>query len=179
MERFYRFLSGLFLLILSVSGLIFVIKWSTPRNFILDYLQSLDGNNRFIAIIVFVIFAIIALLLIFVRSKKNVRESNLKEIMKNESGNVNISLPVLESIVLRLAGEFEPIRDAKVLLKSLPDGIAILVKTAMLSNVNIPEITEKMQNRIIEYFAENIQVAVKEIKIVVVREIGEIKPRVE
>ena len=181
MQRFFRFLAGFLLLIISLAALVLVVDWNLPLSFVSALLAGLGGMSQIAAIVASAAFVLLSLFMMFAGGGKSFaeRESNQREIVENESGKVNISMPVLENIALRLASEVEDVREAKVLLKSLPEGVAVLLKIGIASNADILATTTALQDSIKDYFENNIKLNVPEIKVVIVKEIGESKSRVE
>jgi len=67
---------------------------------------------------------------------------------ENPQGEVTLALPAIEDYIIKLASKMPEIRDIKSKIQVTKAGIEIIAKVALYSEVNIPEVTEKIQGAI-------------------------------
>ena len=64
----------------------------------------------------------------------------------NPSGRVSVSLGALEEMIKRKIGRVSDIKDAKATISATRKGLLVKVKLILCSEVNIPEISSRIQN---------------------------------
>ena len=67
---------------------------------------------------------------------------------ENPHGEVTLSLSAIEDYIKKLTHKMPEIRDVKSSISAGKSGLEVIAKVVLYSDVNIPEITEKMQNAI-------------------------------
>ncbi|MBU4312057.1 MAG: alkaline shock response membrane anchor protein AmaP [Candidatus Omnitrophica bacterium] len=67
---------------------------------------------------------------------------------ENPQGEVTLALSAIEDYIIKLASKMPEIRDIKSKIQVTKAGIEIIAKVALYSEVNIPEVTEKIQSAI-------------------------------
>lgn len=67
---------------------------------------------------------------------------------ENPYGEVTLSLSAIEDYIIKLANKMPEVRDIKSNIHVAKSGIVIVAKVALYSEVNIPEVTEKIQSAI-------------------------------
>ena len=66
----------------------------------------------------------------------------------NPAGRVSVSLVALEEMIKRKVVQMPDIKDVKVRLTASKKGLYVRIKLVLSSEVNIPEITSKVQDKI-------------------------------
>lgn len=161
-----RILLILFSFILIGFGLItffMVLGWGQP----LQYLDRvfLTENNRWIigfsAVVIFI--AGLAVLI----GNISTRPSSRTRIITTEQGEVSISLSALENLVKKAAFQVHGVRDVKPLIKITPQGVAILIKAALIPGTVIPEAAQEIQTGVKGFLEQMAGLAVVEVKVLV------------
>ncbi|HHU85613.1 MAG: alkaline shock response membrane anchor protein AmaP [Pelotomaculaceae bacterium] len=93
-------------------------------------------------------------------------------------GQVKVSFQAIESLVEKVVSQFNGIRDVKPRIIAVPQGVGIQVRASVTPDVNVPEVSREIQNRIKERILEVTGITVNTVKISV-ENISLNKPRVE
>ncbi len=93
-------------------------------------------------------------------------------------GQVKVSFQAIESLVEKVVSQFNGIRDVKPRIITVPQGVGIQVRASVTPDVNLPEVSGEIQNRIKERIQEVMGITVNTVKISV-ESISLNKPRVE
>lgn len=126
-------------------------------------LQVLHG--RWEVALVGLVFLVISIRLLFSGLKtKKITEAVIKS---GEFGAVTISLVALESLVLSTIRNMEDIKDVKVNIKKIDEGVSINLKLVVNLDVVIPEIAEELQNTIRASIENTAGIAVSDVRICV------------
>jgi len=106
-------------------------------------------------------------LAIYLIQKKNrFNTLNLSVTQKTSFGEVKISLNSLKHLIYKVLKKIEKIKESKSSINILKTGeINIDLHLVLKEDVNIPEISEKIQRELKEYLLETTGIEVKEIKI--------------
>ena len=73
---------------------------------------------------------------------------------ENPYGEVTVALSAIEDYIKKLTNRMSEIKDIKSNISAGKSGIEVIVKTTPYSDVNIPEVTEKIQNAIRSHLQE-------------------------
>ena len=65
-------------------------------------------------------------------------------------GQVKVSFQAIESLVEKVVSQFNGIRDVKPRIIAVPQGVGIQVRASVTPDVNVPEVSREIQNRIKE-----------------------------
>jgi uncharacterized alkaline shock family protein YloU len=99
-------------------------------------------------------------------------------LTESSLGQVNVSLQAIESLVEKIVSQFNGVREVKPSIVTVPQGIGIKVRVAVTPDVNLPQLSEEIQNRVKSRVLEVTGITVNTIKIMV-ENITVHKPRVE
>jgi len=118
-----------------------------------------------------IILGLVGVLLIFLAiyliwQKAQIDKGNLSVVQKTSFGEIKISIGSIKHLTLKVVkvmGEITETRPEVNILKS--GGINIDLHLSVKQDVNIPELSEKIQRKVKEYILETSGIETKEIKI--------------
>lgn len=148
MNIIFRVLLAFYAFCLTVISLISMVMtlnsdmFRRTSDYVMESLLSGKASRILLFIIEMIFFGLsLVFLLSGVKSEKN-----KKAISKfNNSGEVRISLNTIESITLAAARKLNGVKDTKAYVAKDGDNVSILVKTVVLSDINIPTLLEEIQ----------------------------------
>ncbi|TFG90272.1 MAG: alkaline shock response membrane anchor protein AmaP [Candidatus Atribacteria bacterium] len=124
-------------------------------------------SNFFNQIILGVVGALLFFLAIYLICQKvKTDKGNLSVVQKTSFGEIKISIGSIQHLILKVIkgiGEITETRPEVNILKS--GGINIDLHLSVKQDVNIPELSEKIQRKLKEYLLETSGIETKEIKI--------------
>lgn len=152
------FISGIFLALslrlFSLESFFFKINYWIYSNFFNQIVLGLVG----------VLLIFLAVYLIWQKTK--IDKGNLSVVQKTSFGEIKISIGSIKRLaskVIKGMGEIAETRPEVNILKS--GGIDINLHLSVKQDVNIPELSEKIQRKVKEYILETSGIETKEIKI--------------
>ena len=152
------FISGIFLALslrlFSLENLFFKTNYLIYSNFYNQITLGLVG-----ALLIFMVIYLIW-------QKAQIDKGNLSVVQKTSFGEIKISIESIKRLVLKVIkgmGEITEMRPEVNILKS--GGIDINLHLSVKQDVNIPELSEKVQRKLKEYLLETSGIETKEIKI--------------
>lgn len=149
--------------------------WTTPILNMHDYL--LNPSTKWLVgstgILVFIISSSIA-----IRSFRS-KQDRVSAVHNTSLGQIKISLPALENLILRCAKNVEGIRDIKPILQNNKGNLLIKLSTQVAPDVKIPEVSEELQKVVKDYLKRTAGINVQEIKVLVNKVSWDTKSRVE
>ena len=152
------FISGIFmalsLRLFSLESFFFKINYMIYSNFL----------NQIILGVVGALLFFLAIYLIYQKVKTD--KGNLSVVQKTSFGEIKISIGSIQHLTLKVIkgiGEITETRPEVNILKS--GGINIDLHLSVKQDVNIPELSEKIQRKLKEYLLETSGIETKEIKI--------------
>ena len=152
------FISGIFLALslrlFSLENLFFKTNYLIYSNFYNQITLGLVG-----ALLIFMVIYLIW-------QKAQIDKGNLSVVQKTSFGEIKISIESIKRLVLKVIkgmGEITEMRPEVNILKS--GGINIDLHLSVKQDVNIPELSEKVQRKLKEYLLETSGIETKEIKI--------------
>ena len=111
-------------------------------------------------------FLLFSLAIYLIQRKNRLNTLNLSVTQKTSFGEVKISLNSLKHLILKVLKKIEKIKESKSSINILrTGGINIDLHLVLKEDVNIPEISEKIQKELKDYLLETTGIEVKEIKI--------------
>lgn len=176
MTYFDRFLLLLYtlgtMIVLFVIGLA-VAGWTTPIYLFQVSLSRYD--HRIIIGIITVVFLILSIKF-FLQSLT--RERRLPQAVVHETGigQVRVSNEAVENMVSRIVNQVRGVREVSPRVIFLPEGINIFIRVVLLPEINIPQTSDEIQNRVTDYMSEVAGIKIKSVKILVENISGETKP---
>ena len=124
-------------------------------------------SNFFNQIILGMVGALLIFLVIYlIWQKAQIDKGNLSVVQKTSFGEIKISIESIKRLTLKVVkgiGEITETRPEVNILKS--GGINIDLHLSVKQDVNIPELSEKVQRKLKEYLLETSGIETKEIKI--------------
>ncbi|MBA7609994.1 hypothetical protein ES703_17197 [subsurface metagenome] len=152
------FISGIFLALslrlFSLESLFFKTNYLIYSNFFNQITLGLVG-----ALLIF-----LAIYLIW--QKAQIDKGNLSVVQKTSFGEIKISIGSIKRLVLKVVKEMEEITETRPEVNILKSGgINIDLRLSVKQDVNIPELSEKIQRKVKEYILETSGIETKEIKI--------------
>ena len=173
-ESFNNLIFVLFMLIMIfISGIVFLISlklisieimvWKVNNYYNLFY----SNSSYFNQVISGLIAALIIILLIYlIWRKAQYNRESLSVVQKASFGEIKISTGSIKLLTLKVAKGMEEVKEVKTEVNIVKTGgININLHLAVKQDVNIPELSEKIQRRLKEYILETIGIETKEIKI--------------
>ncbi len=169
-NSFKRFLLAVYSLILTIAAIVLIFASFSPDTFnnIAEYISSnilANTGYKFLLIIFEILFlaASVTFLLSGISDDKEKKSiSKLTEI-----GEIRISLSSIESIVLTASKRLNGIKEAKAYVYKCVDGVTIVLRAVVLSDVNIPTLSEDIQVKVKRTVEETSGIKVNEVKVVV------------
>ncbi len=129
----------------------------------------------FFVLELFLLFASVVFLLSGFRVKKNRKAI----IQKTPLGQVSISLNSIENIVCGTIRKMQLIKESKVYVESINDRVAVVIKTVVMMDTNIPALVEDIQKKSKKAIESNTDIEVDSVKVLVDDVCSMYKPRVE
>jgi len=168
-ESFNNLIFVLFLVVsISISGIFLALSlrlFSLENLFFkTNYLIYSSFINQIVLGIVGVLLIFLAIYLIW--QKTQIDKGNLSVVQKTSFGEIKISIGSIKRLALKVIkgmAEIREIRPEVNILKS--GGINIDLHLSVKQDVNIPELSEKVQRKLKEYLLETSGIETKEIKI--------------
>lgn len=152
------FISGIFL---ALSMRLFSLEYFFFKTNYLIY------SNIFNQIILGLVGALLIFLAVYlIWQKTQINKGDLSVVQKTSFGEIKISIGSIKRLTLKVVkgmGEITETRPAVNILKS--GGINIDLHLSVKQDVNIPELSEKVQRKVKEYLLETSGIEAKEIKI--------------
>ena len=93
-------------------------------------------------------------------------------------GQVHITLPAIEGFVQKVAHQIDGIKEVKSQIIPTSAGIEIVLKIIVTPDINIPQVSEKIQQNVRDYILEVTGITTQNVK-VMVENISTNRPRVE
>ena len=152
------FISGIFLALslrlFSLESFFFKTNYWIYSNFFNQIILGLVG----------VLLIFLAIYLIW--QKAQINKGNLSVVQKTSFGEIKISIGSIKRLVLKVVKGMEEIRETRPEVNILKSGgINIDLHLSVKQDVNIPELSEKIQRKAKEYILETSGIETKEIKI--------------
>lgn len=171
-ERFNNLIFALFVIVLIlVSITIFSVSL---RPVSLDSLVFKINNcyNTFYSnilnqvVLCLIAILIFALAIYLIQKRYHYKTLSLSVTQKTSFGEIKISLSSLNDLSLKVLRKMEEIKESKPLITAVKTGgVNIDLNLTVKQDVNIPELSEKVQKKLKDYLLETSGIEVKEIKI--------------
>lgn len=132
---------------LIVGGLFIAVSLNfVPQEAIIDIITTLyaSANIRLILGLTGILLIFISIMVVQLTVGKIQREKTIA--FENPDGQVTISLSAIEDFIKRSLKQLPEVKELKPSVKAGKKGILIINKITLFSDVNIPEMTEKIQN---------------------------------
>jgi uncharacterized alkaline shock family protein YloU len=145
--KFVLLVFGLFYFAIGLFMVFYALDFISYHdlNFILSELEQLISIKVLVGVVGAILVVLVAMLLNFVWSGV-AAEKNIA--FKTEYGEVLVSLSAIEDYVRKIMRDDPDIRDLRSKVTARKRGLTISLKAAILSEINIPSITEKIQSEL-------------------------------
>ncbi len=145
--KFVLLMFGLFYLVIGVFMVLYALDFISQQDlsFILSEFEQLIPLKLLVGLVGAVLIVFVFALLNFVWSGV-AAEKNIA--FKTEYGEVLVSLSAIEDYVRKIMRDDPDVRDLRSKVTVRKRGLVISLKAVMLSEVNIPSITEKIQSEL-------------------------------
>ncbi|MGI6066539.1 MAG: alkaline shock response membrane anchor protein AmaP [Bacillota bacterium] len=173
-DRTIQIIFAFLLIALSMLTLFVAFGWTIP----LDYLNSAFTalNMRWIIGICSVAVLVAGFSLLLIGFSR--RPATWTKIVLTDYGQINITIPAVETLVKKAAFQIKGVREVKPLIKITPAGTAVLIRTAMLPGTIIPESAQELQKAIKCFLEDTAGLDVVEVKVLITEVSQETKGRV-
>ena len=152
------FISGIFL------ALSFRLVSLESFFFKTNYWIYSDFFNQIILVLVGALLIFLAIYLIW--QKAQIDKGNLSVVQKTSFGEIKISIGSIKRLALKVVKGMEEIRETRPEVNILKSGgINIDLHLFVKQDVNIPQLSEKIQRKVKEYILETSGIETREIKI--------------
>lgn len=174
-ERVQLIIYSLLLVILSSMVLAMAAGWTTPLELANQAFR--DVNNRWA-------IGLVALLLLIAGLKSLANNFQLHApahtlISSGSLGEVRMTVSALENLVTKASNSVKGVREVKPRIKTLPGGVALFIQAAVNPELNIPSVTQQLQQEVAAYIQEYAGIEVLEVKVLVENVSRETKGRVD
>ena len=124
-------------------------------------------SNLFNQIILGLVGALLIFLTVYlIWQKAQINKGNLSVVQKTSFGEIKISIGSIKRLALKVVKGMEEITETRPEVNILKSGgINIDLHLSVKQDVNIPELSEKVQRKLKEYLLETSGIETKEIKI--------------
>ncbi|MGI6225439.1 MAG: alkaline shock response membrane anchor protein AmaP [Peptococcales bacterium] len=174
-EKLYPFFLSILLLFLGVLATGLALGWTTPINYIENFLTG--TNERWVLGILGVISVLAGFLLL--RNSLRVKAPSQTEVISTTLGKIKITINALENMAAKVAKQIAGVKEVKPIVKCTPTGIAVFLQVNLAPEIHIPDTTTLIQEKIKEYFGKVAGIEVEEVRILVSKLSTESKGRVE
>jgi uncharacterized alkaline shock family protein YloU len=113
---------------------------------------------------VVLLLALIFLSLGMRSGKKKISNAVLKG---SEYGEVLVSIPAIENMVLRVIQQTQGIKDVSRQVAYTPDGLVVKIRIKVMPDVTLPDLIGSLQSKTKEYLEEVTGITVSEVKVTV------------
>jgi uncharacterized alkaline shock family protein YloU len=96
------------------------------------------------------------------------RTRNFGIIRSTENGEVNISYETIKSLVMKTISSVKGAKDTKVFIYPGQESIKIMIKTYIMSDINIPQTVKEIQENVKRYVEAIAEVPVGEVKVSII-----------
>lgn len=166
MSWFERTLLTIFTFIVCIIAIVAFpafLGWEAPIRLVQQGLSSSEFQSGGLLLSGFLALAGIKILTIGLH-RKSVAHTIIKD---TPMGQINISTEAVENLVLKTAQQFSGIKEVRPRIITEKQGIAVIIKVVVTSDVNIPELLDQLQLKVKEYLAEVGGIQVNRVKILV------------
>ncbi|MGI5891371.1 MAG: alkaline shock response membrane anchor protein AmaP [Bacillota bacterium] len=122
--------------------------------------------NFFIAMLIaaaFIIVGVFSLIVAFHYKRKD----TLVPISNAEYGQVNISMQAIDSIVRKSVTNIEEVKEVRTQIKAVPEGVALFLGVSVPHEINVPELSSRLQNEVKSYLEAITGLRVAEVKVLI------------
>ncbi|KNY26771.1 alkaline shock response membrane anchor protein AmaP [Pseudobacteroides cellulosolvens] len=165
-----RAILGIYFVVVIIFTMAIMFLTVMPDSFesISTYISSnLLTNNVFQCIVFFGGLGILAVSVILLLSGTNDDTEKRTISKKTEIGEIKVSLNSIESIALAATKRLSGIKEAKAYVYKGMEGVTVVIKAVVLSDVNIPILSEDIQVKVKKTVEDTSGIRVIEVKVIV------------
>lgn len=165
-----RAILGVYFVVVIIFTMAIMFLTVMPDSFesISTYISSnLLTNNVFQCIVFFGGLAVLAVSVILLLSGTNDDTEKRTITKKTEIGEIKVSLNSIESIALAATKRLSGIKEAKAYVYKGMEGVTVVIKAVVLSDVNIPILSEDIQVKVKKTVEDTSGIRVIEVKVIV------------
>ncbi len=151
------------LILIGAALFLLAVKYNLVPGLAL-YLPGWAGEEVVLGVVAALVLIALILLILGFRKSKGPGNAVLKG---SEYGEVAISIPAIENIVLRVVQQIQGLKDVSRQVSFTQDGLIITVKIRVMPDVSMPGLTSELQSKIKEYVEEITGITVHEVKVMV------------
>lgn len=174
-EKLYPFFLAILLLFLGAVAVGLALGWTTPINYLENFLTG--TNERWVLGILGIVSVIAGFFLL--RNSFKGKPPSQTEVSSTSLGKIKITINALEHMATKVAKQVTGVKEVKPIIKCTPSGIAVFIQVNLAPDIQIPETTALIQNKVKEYFGQVTGIEVEEVRILVSKLSTESKSRVE
>lgn len=163
LDRLLLIFFSLFIAILSMVTFFVSLGWTIPLELLNESFNTV--NNRWIIGVSSVVIFIFTVN--FILSHIISRSVTHTKVHSNDFGEINITIPAVESLVKKAAHQIIGVREVKPFIKCTPKGIAVFMKAMIQPGTVIPESTQELQATVKKYLEQTAGLEVVETKVLV------------
>ncbi len=182
MNIFFRVLLTIYAFCLAIISFV-AVSVTVKTNLltkIYNYLSEDLLENDFYRVLLFliaVVFLGLSIVFLFSGFRSN---KDKKAVSKYTNiGEIKISINSIENIALTASRRLSGIRDSKAYVTRAEDGVSITIKAIVLSDINIPALSEDIQVKVKNLVEETAGIKVADVKVMVENIYTGYKSRVE
>lgn len=149
---------ALFAVGLAVAG------WTNIIN--MFQLSLARDNDRLIIGSITVVFLIISIKF-FLHALSNEKRPSQAVVHENSNGQVRVSAEAIVNMVCRVVNQIRGVREVNPRVSFKPEGIYLFIKVIFLPEINIPQTSDEIQDKVNNYMSEVAGITIKSIKILV------------
>lgn len=172
MNIFFRIVLAIYAFCLAVISAVTMLITIRTDIFevIYEYLDesvfSYSGPGpRIATFIIALLFFILSLMFLLSGVKSN---KDKKAVSKHTNiGEVRISLNSIENIALNASRKVNGVRDTRAFVKKIEEDVAVSIKLVVMPDINIPAVSEDVQERVKRSVEESSGINVKEVKVII------------
>lgn len=182
MNLLFRILLTIYAFCLMIISLIACSITLRPEIFtgISDYISNdvLPSHSaKLIMFVITLIFLVLSIMFLFSGFKS---DKDKKAVSKfTNIGEIKISLNSVESIALNSSRKLSGVKETKAYVTKLDDSVSIVIKTVILTDINIPSLSEDIQIKVKNSIEETTGIKVNDVRVVVENIYTGFKSRVE
>jgi uncharacterized alkaline shock family protein YloU len=151
-------------IIISVLSVITVLNNEIATNFRQKFI-SLVHYSPIVFIIISLILLASAILFLIFALKTN---KDKKAVSKYTNiGEVKISLNSIENIALSTVGKFSAVRNVRAFVSKVDDNVSVTIKALVLPDINIPVISNEIQEAVKNAVEESSGIMVSDVRVVI------------
>nr|WP_282580189.1 alkaline shock response membrane anchor protein AmaP [Natroniella sulfidigena] len=161
-DRFFMLLFTVILILLSLTMIGLSVELISSQ-YLFEFVKGLENRIEVgILGLIFFLMSVRILQLLFRRKK-----SKSALIKSSKSGKIMISLEAINNLVKNLVRQEDEVIEIDSVLKAEEKGVHISLKLAVISETNVPQLSQRLQEVIKEQVTESTGVKVGQVEILV------------